>query len=52
MPRVISQESARASVAMLRRVVTEGTATLADVPGYAVAGKTGTAEKPRKRRRL
>jgi len=33
---------------MLRRVVTEGTATLANVPGYAVAGKTGTAEKPRK----
>ena len=48
MPRVISQESARASVAMLRRVVTEGTATLANIPGYAVAGKTGTAEKPRK----
>ena len=46
--RVMSQESARASVAMLRRVVTEGTATLANIPGYAVAGKTGTAEKPRK----
>ena len=47
-PRVMSQETARASVAMLRRVVTEGTATLANIPGYAVAGKTGTAEKPRK----
>ena len=47
-PRVISAETAKASVAMLRRVVTEGTATLANVPGYAVAGKTGTAEKPKK----
>ena len=47
-PRVMSSETALASVAMLRRVVTEGTATLADIPGYAVAGKTGTAEKPRK----
>ena len=47
-PRVLSREVALASVAMLRRVVTEGTATLANVPGYAVAGKTGTAEKPRK----
>ena len=46
--RVISAETALACVAMLRRVVTEGTATLANVPGYAVAGKTGTAEKPRK----
>ena len=44
----MSQETALACVAMLRRVVTEGTATLANLPGYAVAGKTGTAEKPRK----
>ena len=47
-PRVLSEKVALASVAMMRRVVTEGTATLANVPGYAVAGKTGTAEKPRK----
>jgi cell division protein FtsI (penicillin-binding protein 3) len=47
-PRVLSERVALESVAMLRRVVTEGTATLANVPGYAVAGKTGTAEKPRK----
>jgi cell division protein FtsI (penicillin-binding protein 3) len=46
--RVITAETAKACVAMLRRVVTEGTATLANVPGYAVAGKTGTAEKPKK----
>jgi cell division protein FtsI (penicillin-binding protein 3) len=47
-PQVVSSDVAREAVAMLRRVVTEGTATLADIPGYAVAGKTGTAEKPRK----
>ena len=46
--RVITSETAKACVTMLRRVVTEGTATLANVAGYDVAGKTGTAEKPRK----
>ena len=46
--RLITADTAKACIAMLRRVVTEGTATLANVPGYAVAGKTGTAEKPRK----
>ena len=46
--RVMSEKTALASVAMLRRVVTEGTASLADVPGYAVAGKTGTADKTKK----
>lgn len=47
-PRVITQSTALACVQMMRRVVTEGTATFADVPGYEVAGKTGTAEKPKK----
>ena len=47
-PRVITAKTAMACVQMMRRVVTDGTATFADVPGYAVAGKTGTAEKPRK----
>ena len=46
--RVMSAQTARNAVTMLRRVVTEGTASLGDVPGYAVAGKTGTADKPKR----
>jgi cell division protein FtsI (penicillin-binding protein 3) len=46
--RVMKEEVAEESVRMLRRVVTDGTASLAEVPGYEVAGKTGTADKPRK----
>jgi cell division protein FtsI (penicillin-binding protein 3) len=46
--RVMSEKTAMDSVAMLRRVVTEGTASLGEVPGYEVAGKTGTADKPKK----
>ncbi len=46
--RVMREEVAREAVKMLRRVVTEGTATLGDVEGYEVAGKTGTADKPKK----
>jgi cell division protein FtsI (penicillin-binding protein 3) len=45
--RVMSEAAADASVAMLRRVVTEGTASMGEVEGYQVAGKTGTAEKPK-----
>jgi cell division protein FtsI (penicillin-binding protein 3) len=47
-PQIVSAKVASDAIMMMRRVVTEGTATLGDVPGYAVAGKTGTAEKPRK----
>ncbi|MEX2479725.1 MAG: penicillin-binding protein 2 [Gammaproteobacteria bacterium] len=43
--RVISPATARAVRAMLERVVTDGTAKLAQVPGYSVAGKTGTVHK-------
>ncbi len=46
--RVMSERTAAASVEMLRKVVTEGTASYAEVPGYAVAGKTGTADKPKR----
>lgn len=43
--RVISERTSAELRAMLRAVVTEGTARMADVPGYAVGGKTGTADK-------
>ncbi len=45
--RVMREESAHNAVAMLRRVVTNGTASLGEVPGYEVSGKTGTADKPK-----
>jgi cell division protein FtsI (penicillin-binding protein 3) len=46
--RVMSEKTAREAVKMLRGVVTHGTASLGEVPGYEVAGKTGTADKPKK----
>ncbi len=46
--RVMSEKTAEESVKMLRLVVTEGTASLGEVPGYEVAGKTGTADKPKR----
>ncbi len=44
--RVMTAKTAHQVDRMLRKVVSErGTGTLAEVRGYAVAGKTGTAEK-------
>lgn len=45
--RVFSEHSSAAARKMLRKVVTEGTASFGEVAGYAVGGKTGTADKPR-----
>ncbi|MEQ3630439.1 MAG: penicillin-binding protein 2, partial [Sulfitobacter sp.] len=46
-PRVMSEETAAQARNMLRKVVTDGTASFAEVPGYQIAGKTGTADKPK-----
>ncbi|SFN69661.1 cell division protein FtsI (penicillin-binding protein 3) [Roseovarius lutimaris] len=45
--RVISAQTSAAMRKMLREVVSEGTASLGEVEGYAVGGKTGTADKPK-----
>lgn len=46
-PRIMSEEAARAARGMLRKVVSQGTASFGEVEGYAVGGKTGTADKPK-----
>ena len=47
--RVMREDTAMYARNMLRMVVTEGTASFGEVPGYAVGGKTGTADKPKER---
>ncbi|MAP94708.1 MAG: transposase [Ponticaulis sp.] len=44
--RIMSSPTAQVVVEMMRVAVTDGTGKNADVVGYRVAGKTGTAEKP------
>ncbi|MGJ5618544.1 peptidoglycan D,D-transpeptidase FtsI family protein [Sulfitobacter sp. MF3-043] len=48
-PRVMSASAAADARMMLRKVVSDGTASFGEVPGYFVAGKTGTADKPKPR---
>src|SRR5690242_8742609 len=44
--RLVSPRVASELMLMLKDVVAEGTGTYAAMPGYEVAGKTGTAQKP------
>ncbi len=45
---VISEDTARELALILESVVVNGSGFRARIPGYRVAGKTGTAEKPEK----
>ncbi|WP_424927221.1 peptidoglycan D,D-transpeptidase FtsI family protein [Amaricoccus tamworthensis] len=45
-PQVISERTSRQVRDIMRQVMVRGTAREADVEGYALAGKTGTADKP------
>jgi cell division protein FtsI/penicillin-binding protein 2 len=44
--RVLSEATSHELTKMLRGVVQDGSGTTAQIPGYRVAGKTGTAAKP------
>ncbi|MCB1406408.1 MAG: penicillin-binding protein 2 [Rhodobacteraceae bacterium] len=44
--RLVSAQTSETMRALMRAVVVRGTASMAEVDGYAVGGKTGTADKP------
>jgi cell division protein FtsI (penicillin-binding protein 3) len=48
--RIVSEETSATMRRLLRLVVESGTGKYADVPGYFVGGKTGTADKQQGRR--
>ncbi len=45
--RVVSERTSKQLRSILRQVVQRGTASFGEVEGYAVGGKTGTADKPK-----
>ena len=45
--RIMSEDISDKLIKMLRAVVTKGTASFGEVKGYEVAGKTGSADKPK-----
>ncbi len=49
--RVVSEETAATMVGIMEGVVEDGTAKVARIPGYTIAGKTGTARKVAEGRR-